>query len=138
MPFTFENHHNVVFGDCDPAGIVYYPNIYRWMDGTFQRFLQQYGGHAAVCDHLGAVGLGLMETHAKYRRPLKDGDALTIRMEITEWSAKSYRLIHRGFVGDDLAFEGTEVRALFEQRDGRMRAGEVSRLKTYLESQSEQ
>lgn len=136
MPFAFENHHNVVFGDCDPAGIVYYPNIYRWMDGTFQRFLQQYGGHAAVCERLDAVGLGLMETHAKYRRPLKDGDALTIRMEIIEWSAKSYRLIHRGYVGDELAFEGSEVRALFERRDGRMRAGDVSRLKTHLESHS--
>jgi 4-hydroxybenzoyl-CoA thioesterase len=78
-----------------------------------------------------------METNAKYRRPLTDGDALTIRMEIVEWSAKSYHLIHRGYVDDDLAFEGSEVRALFENRDGRMRAGEVSRLKTLLESQSE-
>jgi 4-hydroxybenzoyl-CoA thioesterase len=77
-----------------------------------------------------------METHAKYRRPLKDGDALAICMEITEWSAKSYRLIHRGYVGDELAFEGAEVRALFEQRDGRMRAGDVSRLKTHLASHS--
>ncbi|MCP4206315.1 MAG: acyl-CoA thioesterase [Shimia sp.] len=137
MPFTFEHHHHVVFGDCDPAGIVYYPNIYRWMDGTFQRFLQQYGGHAAVCETLGAVGLGLTETNAKYRRPLKDGDALVIRMDIVDWSTKSYRLAHSGFVGDDLAFEGTEVRALFEWRGGRMRAGEVSRLKTLLESHSE-
>ena len=107
------------------------------MDGTFQRFLQQYGGHGALCYKLDAIGFGLMETNAKYRRPLMDGDALTIRMEITEWSAKSYRLFHRGYVGDDLAFEGTEVRALFEWRGGRIRAGEVTRLKTYLESHSE-
>ncbi|MBO9409478.1 acyl-CoA thioesterase [Shimia sp. R9_1] len=134
MRFTHEHHHHVVFGDCDPAGIVYYPNIYRWMDGTFQRFLQAYGGHAQVCAHLGAKGLGLMETQAKYRRPLRDGDLLTIRMEITDWAAKSYRLSHLGYIGEDLAFEGTEVRALFEMRDGRMRAGEVARLKSLLES----
>ncbi len=134
MRFTFDHHHHVVFGDCDPAGIVYYPNIYRWMDGTFQRFLQQYGGHAAVCQKLGAQGLGLMETQAKYRKPLRDGDALTIRMQISDWSAKSYRLIHHGYVDDTLAFEGFETRALFEMRDGRMRAGEVARLKTLLES----
>lgn len=134
MRFTHEHHHHVVFGDCDPAGIVYYPNIYRWMDGTFQRYLQTYGGHAAVCAHLEAKGLGLMETQAKFRRPLRDGDLLTIRMEITDWAAKSYRLSHLGYVGEDLAFEGTEVRALFEMREGRMRAGEVARLKSLLES----
>lgn len=135
MPFIFEHHHQVVFGDCDPAGIVYYPNIYRWMDGTFQRFLQQYGGHGALCYKLNAVGFGLMETQAKYRRPLQDGDALTIRMEIASWATKSYRIEHRGYVGDEMCFEGTEIRALFERRDGRMRAGEVSRLKTFLEAE---
>lgn len=134
MTLTFEHLHHVVFGDCDPAGIVYYPNIYRWMDGTFQRFLRQYGGHETICATLDTKGLGLMETHAKYRRPLRDGDLLTIRMEITEWAAKSFRLSHRGYVGDVLAFEGTELRALFEMREGRMRAGEVARLRQFLET----
>jgi acyl-CoA thioesterase FadM len=23
----------VVFGDCDPAGIVFFPNFSKWMDG---------------------------------------------------------------------------------------------------------
>ena len=25
----------VDWGDCDPAGIVFYPNFYRWMDRGF-------------------------------------------------------------------------------------------------------
>ena len=24
----------VEFGDCDPAGIVYFPNFHRWMDAS--------------------------------------------------------------------------------------------------------
>ncbi|MBO9477844.1 acyl-CoA thioesterase [Shimia sp. R11_0] len=137
MPLTFQHHHQVVFGDCDPAGLVDYPNIYRWMDGRFQRFLHRYGGHGAVCDALNAVGLGMTETQARYRRPLRDSDALTIRMEITDWAAKSYRLSHRGYVGEDLAFEGIEGPALFEMREGRIRAGQVAPLKTLLESPPE-
>lgn len=26
----------VGFGDCDPAGIVYYPNFFRWFDEATQ------------------------------------------------------------------------------------------------------
>ena len=31
------NHYlvQVDWGDCDPAGIVFYPNFYRWMDRGF-------------------------------------------------------------------------------------------------------
>ena len=29
----------VSFGDCDPAGIVFYPNFFRWFDRCFHHFL---------------------------------------------------------------------------------------------------
>jgi acyl-CoA thioesterase FadM len=30
----------VQFGDCDPAGIVFYPNYLAWFDAAFGRMLR--------------------------------------------------------------------------------------------------
>ena len=32
VPKTTQYSVTVQFGDCDPAGIVFYPNFQRWMD----------------------------------------------------------------------------------------------------------
>lgn len=29
----------VEFGDCDPAGIVWFPNFFRWIDAASRHFL---------------------------------------------------------------------------------------------------
>jgi hypothetical protein len=34
---------HVEFGDCDPAGIVFYPNYFRWMDVGTRRFFAACG-----------------------------------------------------------------------------------------------
>ena len=34
---------HVEFGDCDPAGIVFYPNYFRWMDVGTRRFFASCG-----------------------------------------------------------------------------------------------
>ncbi len=34
---------HVHFGDCDPAGIVFFPNFSRWMDASSLHFFMQNG-----------------------------------------------------------------------------------------------
>lgn len=128
-------HHypiQVSFGDCDPAGIVFYPNIFRWLDATFQDFLRQFGGHKALCAELGATGMGLMEAHSRFRTPLQDGDALLVRITALDWGNRSLTLGYQGYVGDRLAFEATETRGLFVKRDGRLTAAPMQALRARL------
>jgi acyl-CoA thioesterase FadM len=33
---SFRTEILVAWGDCDPAGIVYYPNYFHWFDTIFQ------------------------------------------------------------------------------------------------------
>ena len=33
----------VNWGDCDPAGIVFYPNFYKWMDEAHWDYFDQIG-----------------------------------------------------------------------------------------------
>ena len=35
----------VQFGDCDPAGIVFFPNFSKWMDAASLHFFMSCGGH---------------------------------------------------------------------------------------------
>jgi len=61
----------VVFGDCDPAGIVFFPNFSRWMDASSLHFFMQCGIPAwrELVKTRGIVGTPLLEIHTKFIRP---------------------------------------------------------------------
>ena len=123
----------ISFGHCDPAGIVFYPNYYRWFDRCFHSFLQaRAGGHRALCARLGAVGLGLLETDARYPAPARDGDVMALQMRLAEWGGKTLRLSYSGLVGERPVVEGHELRGLFVMRDNRMRLGPLDPVKAAL------
>lgn len=129
--------YDVTFGDCDPAGIVFYPNIYRWMDRCFHDWMRSYGGHSAVCKNLGGVGLGLRNASAEFLRPIRDGDTLNLHIAALEWSAKSLTLFYEGAVNDATVFKGQEARALFVPTSTGMKAGELQQLRELVEQNDE-
>ncbi|MGD1884561.1 MAG: acyl-CoA thioesterase [Paracoccaceae bacterium] len=123
----------VSFGDCDPAGIVWYPRLLGWMDHTFHAELRQHGGHAAICSAVGAVGLGVVDVNASFRRPVRDGDLLLMDIQWEEWSPRSFRLCYVACMGEQPAFEGQETRAVFDiDKDGKIRAGHTDKLKSII------
>lgn len=124
---------SVSFGDCDPAGIVFYPNILRWSDAAFHNMLRPFGGHAKLCGQLQSAGIGLVESSARFQSPLRDGDQLEIETTITDWGRKTLTLTHIGRVGGRQAFEVQEVRCLFKATETGMVAAEVSGLRAILQ-----
>lgn len=129
----FEFPVNVSFGDCDPAGIVYYPNYFRWMDNCFHAYLQaQADGHRVLCEMLGAVGLGLMNADQRFRAPAREGDNLLFFINEIKWSRRSFRIEYTAYSGNLLVLEGHETRGVFVVSDGRMRAGETTALEALL------
>ena len=126
--------YTVSFGDCDPAGIAYYPNIFKWVDTAFHAWLFGFGGHGALCEQLGATGLGLMDSKARFRSPLQNGDALTVTITALEWGKRTLSPSYQGHVGDRLAFEAQETRGVFIPQDGRLTAGTTDGLRTLIQS----
>ena len=45
--FTTRMHRTVEWGDCDPAGIIFYPTYYRWMDAASWHLFAEAGYSAA-------------------------------------------------------------------------------------------
>lgn len=124
----------VSFGHCDPAGIVFYPNYFRWFDRCFHSFLQARAcGHKALCARLGARGIGLMDVGASFPAPAAEGDVIALHLWLERWGNRSLRLAYEGRVEARAVVTGHEVRGLFQDRDGIMRAGDMAPLRAALQ-----
>ena len=108
----------VCFGDCDPAGIVFFPNFSKWMDTASLAFFMACGvpPWRELVKTRGIIGTPLLEIHTKFLKPATYGETIEVHTSVEEWSAKTFRHRHRVLRGDDLLCDGTEVRA-FCQRD---------------------
>ncbi len=101
----------VGFGDCDPAGIVFYPNFFRWFDASTHALLLAAGQtHDGMQREHGWVLGPLVDAGATFRAPARYNERIEIRSEIERWSAKTFRIAHRALRGDTLLAEGWEVR----------------------------
>ena len=103
----------VQFGDCDPAGIVFYPNFSKWMDASSLHFFMECGvpPWRELVKTTGIIGNPLLEINTKFMRPATYGETLQIHTSIEEWRDKVFVQRHVVKRGDDLLCEGTEVRA---------------------------
>ena len=109
---------DVHFGDCDPAGIVFFPNFSRWMDAASLKFFMECGvpPWRELVKTRGIVGTPLLEINTKFIKAVTYGETITIATWIDEWRDKVFVQMHRVTRGDDLICEGREVRA-FVKRD---------------------
>ena len=110
----------VEFGDCDPAGIVWFPNFFRWIDAASRHFFVQCGvppWHETE-KSLGVVGTPLVDTHAKFVQSASYGEVLSIETRIAEWRGKSFVQRYRVKRGEDLIMECDEVRIFAARREG--------------------
>ena len=108
----------VQFGDCDPAGIVFYPNYLRWMDESSLGFFRACGipPWRELLRLRGIVGTPLLEIQTRFLRSATYGESLSVTTSIESWARKTF--VHRHIVrrGDTLICEGTETR-VFIVRD---------------------
>ena len=108
----------VNFGDCDPAGIVFFPNFSRWMDASSLNFFVTCGVPiwSELVKTTGITGTPLLEIHTRFVAPAKYGETIQIATSVQEWRNKTF--VHKHVItrGDTLICEGTETR-VFVQRD---------------------
>ena len=102
----------VSFGDCDPAGIVFYPNFSRWMDASSVNFFIQCGlaPWRELVKTTGIIGTPLLEIHTKFKRTATYGETLQIHTSVQEWRDKVFVHKHVVMRGDELLCEGSETR----------------------------
>jgi len=103
----------VMFGDCDPAGIVFFPNFSRWMDASSLNFFVKCGllPWRELVKTRGIIGTPLLEIHTKFISTATYGERLQVHTHIAEWRDKVFIQKHVVKRGDTLLCEGSETRA---------------------------
>jgi 4-hydroxybenzoyl-CoA thioesterase len=102
----------VEFGDCDPAGIVWFPNFFRWIDAASRHFFSSVGVPPwhELERRIGVIGTPLVDTQARFVKSASYGDVLDVHTSVSEWRGKSFVQLHRVMRGDELILECREVR----------------------------
>jgi len=92
------------FGDCDSAGIVYYPRFFH----LFHQAMEEFFGAAAgvpyprlIQEH--GLGFPAVRVETDFRRPVRYGDRLAVEVAVVELGASSCVFRFRAFVGDETA-----------------------------------
>ena len=103
----------IEWGDCDPAGIVFYPRYFAMFDAsTGALFARAFGGtKKAMLRQYDVVGFPMVDTRATFRVPCAFGDEVRIESTVTEFRRASFDVRHRLLREDGaLAVEGFETR----------------------------
>jgi 4-hydroxybenzoyl-CoA thioesterase len=103
----------VMFGDCDPAGIVFFPNFSKWMDASSLNFFVKRGVPTwrDLYTATGIIGTPLLEINTRFISPATYGERLQVYTSIQEWRNKVFIQKHVIKRADTLVCEGTETRA---------------------------
>lgn len=112
-PKTVVYEVQVMFGDCDPAGIVFFPNFSKWMDAASLNFFVQCGVPTwrELVKTTGIIGTPLLEIHTRFLRTATYGETLQVHTHVQEWRDKVFIQHHRVMRGETLLCEGDETRA---------------------------
>lgn len=102
----------IEWGDCDAAGIVFYPRYFAMFDASTAYLLARAIGMKKIAwtKHFGIVGIPMVDTGAKFIIPSRYGDVIRIETQATEIRRSSFDIQHRVYKGEALAIEARETR----------------------------
>lgn len=88
---TFTTQRIARFGECDPAGVVYYPVFFNW----FHELMEEWFERALDISYAKCIqeqGFPAKETKAEFFRPCAVGEELELRMVLGHLSSRSFRM----------------------------------------------
>ena len=102
----------IEWGDCDPAGIVYFPRYFAIMDNCTVHLFERATGITKyqMQQKHGFAGFPMVDTRAKFHAPTKYGDDVIVDSKIVLFGKSRFEVEHRLMKGDQLCVEGFETR----------------------------
>ena len=104
---------DIAFGDCDPAGIVFFPNFAKWMDASSLNYFVKCGVPVwrELVKTTGIIGTPILELSIHFKQAATYGEHIQVHTSIQEWRDKVFIQKHRVMRADTLLCEGLETRA---------------------------
>ena len=106
------------WGECDPAGIIFYPTYFRWFDAATWSMFAAAGYHAKRmrAEHL---AMPLVSAECQFKSPAQQEDRCEVHSRIVRWGGKSFVVKHQVQREDGtLLAEGSETRVWGRYENG--------------------
>jgi 4-hydroxybenzoyl-CoA thioesterase len=102
----------IEWGDCDPAGIVFYPRYFEMFDSNTSALVELALGmnKFEAQRSLDFAGFPLVSTRAKFLIANRYGDDVVIETSIHEVRRSSFDIVHRLLKNGELSVDATETR----------------------------
>src|SRR5438270_10918393 len=92
----------VHWGDCDPAGIIFYPTYFRWMDAATWAFWELVGFDAERLRKENRA-MPLVSADCQFLAPARQADRCVARSRSGRFGGKSFVVLHHIARTDRLA-----------------------------------
>ena len=115
--YSYRYERLVQWGDCDPAGIIFFPNYLRWVaDGLSQMFLELGFDPAKRPEPDIIIGMPSVGCALQFHIPAKVHDRIIHEIRVARIGRKSATFAHRFLRGADClaAAEETRIWALMK------------------------
>jgi 4-hydroxybenzoyl-CoA thioesterase len=109
--FKSNREVRIEWGDCDPAGIIYYPRYFQIFDNATAMLFERALGmnKNAYLKAYNFAGFPLVDSRAKFHKPTRFGDDVMVESTIS-FGKSSFTVEHRVLLGSDLCAECVEKR----------------------------
>jgi 4-hydroxybenzoyl-CoA thioesterase len=109
----------IEWGDCDPAGIVYFPRYFEMFDACTRALFEQAGLFKRdMLKTYGIAGIPVVDMKARFMIPSRFGDDVEVESAVSKWGNSSFVVRHRLLKGDAMAIECFETRVWVAHPDG--------------------
>jgi 4-hydroxybenzoyl-CoA thioesterase len=99
------------WGDCDPAGIVFFPRYLAFFNEATGALFESVGyPKPLLLKKYQLVGYPVVELSANFSKSCTFGDDVVIETSVAEWGRTSFKLHHRLLKDEVLCVEGFEKR----------------------------
>ena len=119
----------IEWGQCDPAGIMFYPHYLLIFDSSTGWLFERTGlKPLAMRKKYNIVGMPIVEVRARFVMPCHFDDEVIVESEVSEWGRTSFTVRHRVLKEGKLVVDGFEKRvwaAPHPERKGAIQAQPV-------------
>lgn len=105
----FQTQILVRFGDLDPAGIAYYPNLVNYLHEAFEDFFRGHVGRPYPELYREGLGFPTVKLEVEYLRPVQYGDQVDVAVVVEHVGRSSVRLRYEASVQGRPVFVGRNV-----------------------------
>ena len=94
---VYTRNARIEWGDCDPAGIVFFPRYFAMFDSCTTALFSQALGMSKYqfTRHYEFQGYPMVDTRARFLKPTKFGDDVVIETKVAEFRRSSFDVQHR-------------------------------------------